>query len=67
MLMIERLSAGWSVSSVAAAFGVDPKTVSNWRDHKRTGPYTPRTNGKAERFIQTSARVGLCRPLRKLR
>jgi transposase InsO family protein len=24
--------------------------------HKRTRPYTPRTNGKAERFIQTSFR-----------
>lgn len=24
--------------------------------HKRTRPYTPRTNGKAERFIQTSIR-----------
>jgi transposase InsO family protein len=24
--------------------------------HKRTKPYTPRTNGKAERFIQTSLR-----------
>lgn len=24
--------------------------------HKRTRPYTPRTNGKAERFIQTSSR-----------
>ncbi len=24
--------------------------------YKRTGPYTPRTNGKAERFIQTSLR-----------
>jgi len=24
--------------------------------HKRTRPYTPRTNGKAERFIQTSLR-----------
>ena len=24
--------------------------------HKRTRPYTPRTNGKAERFIQTSRR-----------
>jgi transposase InsO family protein len=24
--------------------------------HKRTRPYTPRTNGKAERFIQTSVR-----------
>jgi transposase InsO family protein len=22
--------------------------------HKRTGPYTPRINGKAERFVQTS-------------
>lgn len=29
--------------------------------HKRTRPYTPRTNGKAERFIQNQlARVGLC-------
>jgi len=25
-------------------------------DHKRTRPYTPRTNGKAERFIQTLIR-----------
>ena len=24
--------------------------------HKRTRPYTPKTNGKAERFIQTSIR-----------
>ena len=24
--------------------------------HKRTRPYTPRTNGKAERFIQTALR-----------
>ena len=24
--------------------------------HKRTKPYTPRTNGKAERFIRTSLR-----------
>jgi hypothetical protein len=22
--------------------------------HERTGPYTPRINGKAERFVQTS-------------
>jgi transposase InsO family protein len=26
--------------------------------HIRTKPYTPRTNGKAERFIQTSLREG---------
>ncbi len=32
MLMIERLQAGWSVPAVAAAFGVDPKTVRKWRD-----------------------------------
>jgi len=24
--------------------------------HRRTRPYTPRTNGKAERFIQTALR-----------
>jgi len=32
MLMVERLAAGWSVASVAAAFGVDPRTVRKWRD-----------------------------------
>ena len=32
--------------------------------HKRTRPYTPRTNGKAERFIRTMlARLGLRRHL----
>ena len=31
--------------------------------HIRTRPYTPRTNGKAERLIRTSLRVGLRRPL----
>lgn len=30
--------------------------VSHGVRHKRTRPYTPRTNGKAERFIQTSLR-----------
>lgn len=28
--------------------------------HIRTKPYTPRTNGKAERFIQTSLREWAC-------
>jgi transposase InsO family protein len=32
MLMVERLHGGWSVSAVAAAFGVDPHTVRKWRD-----------------------------------
>jgi transposase InsO family protein len=30
MLMIERLNSGWTVAAVAAAFGVDPKTVRKW-------------------------------------
>ena len=29
--------------------------------HRRTRPYTPRTNGKAERFIQTALREWACR------
>jgi transposase InsO family protein len=32
MLMIERLQGGWPVAAVAAALGVDPKTVRKWRD-----------------------------------
>jgi transposase InsO family protein len=32
MLMIERLQGGWPVPAVAAALGVDPKTVRKWRD-----------------------------------
>jgi transposase InsO family protein len=28
--------------------------------HRRTRPYTPRTNGKAERFIQTALREWAC-------
>ena len=32
MLMIERLQGGWTVPAVAAALGVDPKTVRKWRD-----------------------------------
>ena len=34
--------------------------------HIRTRPYTPRTNGKAERFIQTSLREwAYARPTRR--
>jgi transposase InsO family protein len=32
MLMVERLAASWRIASVAAAFGVDPRTVRKWRD-----------------------------------
>ena len=32
LLMVERLREGWSVAAVAAAAGVDPKTVRKWRD-----------------------------------
>ena len=31
MLMIERRRSGWSVAQVAAAQGVDPRTVRKWR------------------------------------
>ena len=31
-VMVERLGQGWTVAAVAAAFGVDAKTVRKWRD-----------------------------------
>ena len=35
MLMVERLERGWTVASVAAALGVDGRTVRKWRDRYR--------------------------------
>ncbi len=32
MLIVERLAAGWTAARVAAAMGLDPKTVRKWRD-----------------------------------
>ena len=32
MLIVDRLTQGWSVGSVAASLGVTPKTVRKWRD-----------------------------------
>jgi transposase InsO family protein len=32
MLIVERLRDGWGVNAVAAAMGIDPKTVRKWRD-----------------------------------
>ena len=31
-LMVRRLAQGWTVKAVAAAFGVDARTVRKWRD-----------------------------------
>jgi transposase InsO family protein len=35
---------------------LDRKTPASGLRHVRTRPYTPQTNGQAERFIQTSLR-----------
>ncbi len=36
MLMIERLAQGWSIASVASAFGVAGRTVRKWRERHAT-------------------------------
>lgn len=36
MVMVDRLEAGWTVAAVAAAFGVDGRTVRKWRDRFAT-------------------------------
>ena len=35
MVMIERLQTGWTIAAVAAAVGVDGRTVRKWRDRFR--------------------------------
>ena len=35
MLMMQRLDAGWTIAAVAAAVGVDGRTVRKWRDRFR--------------------------------
>ena len=51
VLLIERVrKQGWSID-VSKVFAAACKQL-----HQRTRPYTPRTNGKAERFIQTLLR-----------
>ena len=40
----------------AIAPSVTPRRCACSVKHLRTKPYTPRTNGKAERFVQTSLR-----------
>jgi transposase InsO family protein len=42
--------------SAYKSFAVRDLLAEHGIKHKRTRPYTPRTNGKAERFIQTSLR-----------
>jgi transposase InsO family protein len=42
--------------SAYKSFAFRDLLVARGIKHKRTRPYTPRTNGKAERFIQTSLR-----------
>ena len=59
-----RRDRGSLSASLRCADSASPATTSPVGDtlaakgirHKRTRPYTPRTNGKAERFIQTSLR-----------
>ena len=69
MTLVHRvLREDWTYAETAAAFAVSERTVAKWvrrfraawqalaLRHLPTRPYTPRTNGKAERFIQTLLR-----------
>jgi transposase InsO family protein len=51
---VERVMTDNGAAYVSRAFRAACETARI--KHKRTRPYTPRTNGKAERFIQTSLR-----------
>ena len=47
----------WKFRDACREFGIN---------HKRTRPYRPQTNGKAERFQNSIKRVGLCRNIHPL-
>jgi len=51
---VERVMTDNGAAYVSRAFRAACETARI--KHKRTRPYTPRTNGKAERFIQTTLR-----------
>ena len=63
LLLVRRITEeGWRIADAAQAAGISERQSYRWAvaaaglKHKRTRPYTPRTNGKAERFIQTALR-----------
>ena len=51
------MSSAWQ--QVGRSLPLPPQPAS-LPTHKRTRPYTPKTNGKAERFIQSSLREWAC-------
>ena len=53
-VMVERIMS--DNGSAYKSFAFRDLLAERGIKHKRTRPYTPRTNGKAERFIQTSLR-----------
>ncbi len=57
--MCLRVDAGRPIAHVAAEAGISRRCLAKWYarwKHKRTRPYTPRTNGKVKRFNGTPAR-----------
>jgi transposase InsO family protein len=75
MLMIERLETGWTVAAVAAAQGVDARTVGKWRDRfhaegaagledRSSRPHSSpcRLDGRAEAEIDALRRQRLTGP-----
>lgn len=67
LLVIRVRQQGWSVPEATRSDGISRRTAYKWLKrfelkgqaelhHQRTRPYTPRTNGKAERSIQTMLR-----------
>lgn len=53
-VMVERVMTDNGPAFVSRRYGKALRRLAI--AHKRTRPYTPRTNGKAERFVQTSLR-----------
>ena len=62
MLMMQRLDAGWTIAAVAAAVGLDGRTVRKWRDRFRAEGGAGLVTARCDRTVRLRGSTALPRP-----